>query len=406
MNVTARTMPALLAASCPVRTALAATNLSSRSFTISLQEQPVVRPVSSFYNHAAVDIAASKPSVRLTPSAMLYSGKSADGSHLLRSAQYLHKELPVRIAHRINGFRGLPFIVGCNPNILQVHEMYIRAFQLLSQFPPVKDFVDEQKFTNLITELLDDHRDVVTMLAVGFRECRKHIQDEEMVRMFLDRTLTSRLGIRIIAEHHLLLHENKPGNVGIITVNMNLKKVIESWADFASNVCQHRYGKVPEVKLNGHLNASFPYIQQPLDYILPELLKNSMRSSIEKNDMNNVHPITVTIASNEVDFIMRFSDRGGGIPHQNLDKVMEYHFTTAAKEDQADSGNGLSTFLEVCNPDPHGGPMYGYGFGLPTSRAYAGYLGGSLEIQSMQGIGTDVYLRLRHIDAKHESFRI
>ena len=39
---------------------------------------------------------------------------------LQRSAQYLHKELPVRIAHRIAGFRGLPFIVGCNPTILSV----------------------------------------------------------------------------------------------------------------------------------------------------------------------------------------------------------------------------------------------------------------------------------------------
>ena len=39
---------------------------------------------------------------------------------LQRSAEYLHKELPVRIAHRIAGFRGLPFIVGCNPTILAV----------------------------------------------------------------------------------------------------------------------------------------------------------------------------------------------------------------------------------------------------------------------------------------------
>lgn len=47
-----------------------------------------------------------------------------------------------------------------------------------------------------------------------------------------------------------------------------------------------------------------------------------------------------------------------------------------------------------------------FGFGLPTSRAYAEYLGGSLSIQSMQGIGTDIYLRLRHIDGKGESFRV
>uniref|UniRef100_A0A8C0Z8C2 Protein-serine/threonine kinase n=1 Tax=Cyanistes caeruleus TaxID=156563 RepID=A0A8C0Z8C2_CYACU len=54
-----------------------------------------------------------------------------------KSARYLQQELPVRIAHRIQGFRNLPFIIGCNPTILHVHELYIRAFQKLSDFPPV-----------------------------------------------------------------------------------------------------------------------------------------------------------------------------------------------------------------------------------------------------------------------------
>ena len=47
-----------------------------------------------------------------------------------------------------------------------------------------------------------------------------------------------------------------------------------------------------------------------------------------------------------------------------------------------------------------------FGFGLPTSRAYAEYMGGSLTIVPMQGIGTDVYLRLKHINSKETSFRI
>jgi hypothetical protein len=54
-----------------------------------------------------------------------------------RSALYLQKELPVRIAHRIAGFRSLPFLVGCNPTILAVHEMYIRAFYMLTEYPQV-----------------------------------------------------------------------------------------------------------------------------------------------------------------------------------------------------------------------------------------------------------------------------
>ena len=65
-----------------------------------------------------------QPAVRLIPTTILYTARSNDGSHLLRSCQYLHKELPVRIAHRIAGFRGLPFIVGCNPTILEVVSDY------------------------------------------------------------------------------------------------------------------------------------------------------------------------------------------------------------------------------------------------------------------------------------------
>lgn len=41
-------------------------------------------------------------------------------SPLQKSARYLQQELPVRIAHRIKGFRSLPFIIGCNPTILHV----------------------------------------------------------------------------------------------------------------------------------------------------------------------------------------------------------------------------------------------------------------------------------------------
>lgn len=101
---------------------------------------------------------------------------SANQTNVMRSAQYLHKELPIRIAHRIAGFRSLPFIVGCNPAILAVHELYIRAFHILNDFPEIVTINDEEKYSQLLRELLDDHKDVVSDLAVGFKECKKHIR--------------------------------------------------------------------------------------------------------------------------------------------------------------------------------------------------------------------------------------
>ncbi|XP_041096824.1 3-methyl-2-oxobutanoate dehydrogenase [lipoamide] kinase, mitochondrial isoform X1 [Polyodon spathula] len=364
------------------------------------------KTVTSFYNQSAIDISAEKPSVRLTPTTMLYSGKSPDGSHVLSSAKYLHMELPVRIAHRIKGFRNLPFIIGCNPTILQVHELYIRAYHMLSDFPPITDLEAEGRYCKLVRQLLDDHKDVVTMLAEGFRESRKHIQDEALIRNFLDTTLTSRLGIRMLATHHIALHEDNPDFVGIICTRLSPKKIIEKWVDFARRLCEHQYGSAPRVRINGHVAARFPFIPLPLDYILPELLKNAMRATMESHldTPHNVPDLVVTIANNDIDFVIRISDRGGGIPHSILDKVLDYHFTTAEESNQDPRMSNL--FGIITNNGPQSGPMHGFGFGLPTSVAYAEYLGGSLTLQSMQGIGTDVYLRLRHIDGKGESFRI
>jgi len=42
-------------------------------------------------------------------------------------------------------------------------------------------------------------------------------------------------------------------------------------------MCFEKYGVAPEVKVTGHTATVFPYIVSPLDYILHEILKNSMR---------------------------------------------------------------------------------------------------------------------------------
>lgn len=388
------------------RVFLVSTRKLTDDFSVKPQVQEVHKSVTSFYNQSAIDAAAATTSVRLTPTTMLYSGRSADKSHVLRSAQYLHKELPVRIAHRIAGFRDLPFIVSCNPTILGVHELYIRAFHLLTEFPPINDSETETRFSGMLRQLLDDHSNVVTHLAEGFKESRKHLKDEEIIKRFLDRTLTSRLGIRLLAEHHLCLHEEKPGYIGIICVNFSPKSLIERKAEFTRQMCEVKYGHAPEVRLNGHLSATFPYIPQPLDYILHEIIKNAMRSTVEAhlNSLSNLPPITVTIANNDVDFIIRFSDRGSGIRHDRIKKVWDYGFTTSrnGEEDERISRGLFGQIMET----QAGGEMHGYGFGLPACRAYVEYLGGTLTVESMQGIGTDVYLRLRHIDGKRESFRI
>jgi [3-methyl-2-oxobutanoate dehydrogenase (acetyl-transferring)] kinase len=374
------------------------------------QSSERAKAVTSFYFQSAIDQAAAKASVRLMPATMLYSGRSADGSHLLRSAQYLQKELPVRIAHRITSFRRLPFIVGCHPSLLAVHELYIRAFHLVSQIPPITDADGELKFSQAVSKLLEDHREVVTMLAEGFTDCRRHIQDPRLIKSFLDSMLTSRLGMRLLCEHHLMLHEgSSPNQVGIITINFSPKVLVEKKAEFTTKMCIEKYGVAPEVKVNGHVSSLFPYIASPLDYIMHELLKNAMRSTVEAHASEKLPPVNITIANNDVDFIIKISDRGGGIRHDIFDRIWEYGFTSSGYTNISNSAYSRPTsdgLFDAIMENRASGKMHGYGFGLPVCKAYAEYLGGSLSIETMQGIGTDVFIRLRHIDGRLESFRI
>uniref|UniRef100_H3AKR9 Protein-serine/threonine kinase n=1 Tax=Latimeria chalumnae TaxID=7897 RepID=H3AKR9_LATCH len=361
------------------------------------------KTVTSFYNQSAIDAAAEKASVRLTPTTMLYSGKSPDGSHLLKSARYLHMELPVRIAHRIKGFRNLPFIIGCNPTILQVIvEIFFFFFQKLSIRPSIITNREvEAQYCKLLKQLLDDHKDVVTLLAEGFRESRKHILDESVLRLFLDKTLTSRLGIRMLATHHLALHDDKV---------QTRHKMARGARPLGSRLCSLGYGGTPCMSETGpgNIGVLFVFSPTPVGRRRISFPSRALWATMESHldTPYNVPDIVVTIANNDIDIIIRISDRGGGIPHDHLAKVTNYHFTTAESSTQDPRMSTLmGNMMDMVNSG-QSGPMHGFGFGLPTSRAYAEYLGGSLVIQSLQGIGTDIYLRLRHIDGKGESFRI
>ena len=448
-----------------------------------------------FYLNPEIDKAAQKPLVRLNPMTMMYMGVSDDYSHLLQSANYLRNELPIRLAHLIKEMRNLPFIVGCNPSMLEIHERCIKAFNNFDNFDKeIKDLSTEKKFNQHVCNMLEMNKDLLALLCDGFRDTRRYIKNEDFIKHNLNKILSARMGIRLLCEHHIAL--NKQSNidpmqsedddaggdrtapsssanekatsstncsssetsrsaktedwVGIIHKKFSPKKLIETSGRMVSRICQDKYGQAPKLKIDGHTNVVFPYIPLPLEYILPELLKNSFRATCEQHRGSATLPdVNVTIAINEKDCILRIRDRGGGIPHSLTNKIFDYHFSTAG--DDSSNGNDVGTgctggaagFSSTSNNlpplDQHqnqtsndfmGGSdggfqqpneavgmlcetascglavMHGYGFGLPTSKAYAEYLGGSLSFQSMQGIGSDFYLRMALLDIEPEMVRI
>ena len=103
--------------------------------------------------------------------------------------------------------------------------------------------------------------------------------------------------------------------------------------------------------------------------------------------------------------IFRISDKGGGISDEVLKEVFHYSFTTFKKK-SAHQNSVLQDYTHNVNSSETIGSMAGYGFGLPTSRVYAEFLGGSVQLQTLHGYGTDVYVKLKRFDGDQESFHL
>lgn len=252
--------------------------------------------------------------------------------------------------------------------------------------------------------------------------------------------------------------EPSPDIIGVIDTKLRPAKIIRHCENIVGEICELNYGVRPSVVINGEPDYSFAHVPVHLEYIITELLKNAFRATIEKG--MEKEPVEVTIAplpeyendgsssstaipqsgiSNKDqgnadvasgaftgrttstapdDHIrplarstpgvtIRIRDRGGGISPENLQRIWNYSFTTFNEEEiqntlagrgGSTTDGGMDALNAISGPGGEGAhSLAGLGYGLPLGRAYAEYFGGGINIQSLWGWGTDVYLSLRGV---------
>ena len=379
-----------------------------------------------------------------------------DKEALLASANFTLSLLPARLASRIQALRNLPFIVVSNPYVSKIYHNYLHSLSTLIPYQQrrITTLEEENQFGDVLADLVQTHTNTIPVLARGFLECRKYVSPAD-VTSFLDTHLRARIGTRLIAEQHLALHyasqpmndssagsdasKNSipPNYIGVIDTALQPARIIRQCEDFVGEICELKYGVRPSLKIGGEPDASFAHIPVHIEYIITELLKNAFRASIENG--NEREPIEVTIASapdvpgdqppisgdkdNDTGFeldsdgdranrnesigystpssqsiTIRIRDRGGGIPPEVLPHIFSYSFTTFSDMDFQSSENGnIDALNTISASGGHLSSIAGLGYGLPLSRAYAEYFGGSIAVQSLWGWGTDVYLTLQGV---------
>ncbi|KAI4267353.1 MAG: hypothetical protein LQ337_008394, partial [Flavoplaca oasis] len=312
---------------------------------------------------------------------------------LLSSANFTLSLLPIRLAHRIQALRNLPFIVVSNPHIASIYANYTHSLSTLLPWQErrITTLEEEVKFTAVMADLVATHSNTIPTLARGFLECRRYISPGDVTR-FLDEHLRARIGTRLIAEQHIALHlSSQPHNhtynhgspsspqttdpsscIGVIDTALHPAHTINHCSSTVSEICELKYGVRSGLIINGQTNATITHVPTHLEYIITELLKNAFRATVESGKERE--PIEVTIAASPADeassvgatepsndsaasgsssipgVTIRIRDRGGGIAPDVLPNIWAYSFTTFADEDvMIHGGNGGNGNIDALN---------------------------------------------------------
>ena len=113
------------------------------------------------------------------------------------------------------------------------------------------------------------------------------------------------------------------------------------------------------------------FVPDHLDRIVYELLKNALRATVEKNP--NVPDVEVLISKGAENICIKISDFGGGASLKDQAKWGAYLYSSPPKKSKSKEANVM--------------PLAGYGYGIPLSKVYARYLGGDVNIRSIENYG-------------------
>ncbi|EPE33460.1 alpha-ketoacid dehydrogenase kinase, N-terminal [Glarea lozoyensis ATCC 20868] len=438
------------------------TRRAGRGISLSCEQVRTVHQPPPWRPAYSLDQWVAKEARPISLRQLMVFGRTLTESRLISSANYVRTELPTRLAHRIRDMQTLPYVVVTNPHISQVYELYYKAFEGLRRIPEIKTLDDNQRFCEKVGQNLQEHLTVIPKLAMGVLECRDLMRPEDMDK-FMNTILRSRISRRVIAEQHIALTEtfHSPHHfpetplreaefVGEVLVKCNAQEVVMRCGQEVASLASAAYGPstlLPEIRLTGHLSATFPYILSHIEYIIGELLRNSLQGLVEKQKSNpgpptQPPPIEVTVCEAQQHVIIRVSDQGGGIPQDILPHIWSFSkgprsLSTLQNLNQVPKMAATLQELRPNHPSPLSPPSPSasslpkstgtpptktgvlmhdsslaslssrdpnlrLGMGLPLSRVYAEYWAGSLELHSLEGYGVDAFLQISKLGNKNE----
>ncbi|KAA8644117.1 alpha-ketoacid dehydrogenase kinase family protein [Aspergillus tanneri] len=415
-----------------------------RPFSVSpLPKVPSEQPVTYGAKDEVARLAASRRRPLTLADLLKHGRPPLSDEALLASANYTLSLLPARLASRIEALRNLSFIVVSNPHISKIYNNYLHSLSTLLPY--------QQRQVTTLEEETSLPRYVDPVEVTRFLDT--HLRARIGTRLIAEQHLALHFASQPVSSADTRAQQasksTTPSNyIGVIDTALQPARIVKLCEDFVGEICELKYGIRPRVKIDGQPDATFAYVPVHVEYIITELLKNAFRAVVEAG--NEREPIEVTIVAapdvprqharepstpgtstlnpaaqldTDVGFQMdtvvgtadanesikisapsaqsitiRIRDRGHGIPPEILPNIWSYSFTTFSDLDVQGLENGnMDAFNAISSSSGNLSSIAGLGYGLPLSRAYAEYFGGSIAVQSLWGWGTDVYLTLKGV---------
>jgi pyruvate dehydrogenase kinase 2/3/4 len=334
---------------------------------------------------------------------------NGDAAQRLRNAQFLHKELPIRMTQRAMDLLTLPHGLNETTHVRNVAVEYLKYIQMFQQMAPPTTQQEETAFTDMLESIVSDRQSIPMAIAQGIASWLDNSANGQINEVTLQemedalyRFFTARVGLRFLTEHHILSdphrnplpHVSSSANLGCIQTDCDPVQEIRNICEKVSQQTKDCYGVCPEIELvdssTTNNSGKFTYVPHHLQYMVAELLKNSCRATVDRyygqtttTTTTPMPPIRVIVVQGDEDVSIKVADSGGGAPRSTMDKIWKFaHSTSPDLEEHTDFGKDALVGRKV------------RGFGLPLARIYARYFGGELTLRSMEGHGVDAYLYL------------
>ena len=291
--------------------------------------------------------AAQKGETKLNLGDLIKFGREADRKTLLMSAVFLQKELPIRIAKRVQELQSLPVSMYSTRSVRELAALYEDTFFRVLNHEPPNHSKSEEKFSDMLLDVREKHKLVQANIAAGFSEMLrtgvpKWALESQEIQDKLTRFYTGRIGVRLLIDQHLGLRRDAQDRseqamhkrgalqqafVGCVQTQCCIRDVVEDAIADARDACKMHLKDYPTVVVEGRPDITAPYIPEHLYIMVFEILKNSCRATVELHGRastshtpmygEELPPCRVTISGGS-DCFVRICDRGGGIPPQSL----------------------------------------------------------------------------------------